>query len=275
MTSLRPRRDRGTIPLNPTRYGESALGAPLECWLPRSITRERFESDGEHCSLTLLSLPRLGDDSETPSNGRAPNDPRDPARRITAGEEPTAIVIAGLHGDEHSPTRLLSEALRTIHPFDLRAAVVLSANPDGAQRGTRANSTGVDLSRNFPAPDWSRDQLGGVEAVLSAGESPLSEPESRWLARLIERFPEIPIVDVHSFGARIFDPSEGLIGEWLARRSGFERVADQRRPIRGSLSSWAANRGREMVLYELPDAPLSELRRDHLPVLMDLIRDLR
>ena len=43
------------------------------------------------------------------------------------------LVIAAIHGDEPETTVAVSEALRCIPGGDLRAAVILCANPDGRQ----------------------------------------------------------------------------------------------------------------------------------------------
>jgi protein MpaA len=64
---------------------------------------------------------------------------------------------------------------------DVDLWLVPNLNPDGAAAETRGNAHGVDLNRNFP---WRWRHLTG--AFLS-GPAPLSEPESRIAARLIER----------------------------------------------------------------------------------------
>src|SRR5882672_6900721 len=69
------------------------------------------------------------------------------------------VVLASIHGDEAETTVVVSEALRCLPRGDLKAAVILCANPDGILRGTRGNGRGVDLNRNFPTSNWSPDAV--------------------------------------------------------------------------------------------------------------------
>ncbi|MBQ5465091.1 MAG: DUF2817 domain-containing protein, partial [Fibrobacter sp.] len=86
------------------------------------------------------------------------------------------LVVAGIHGEEPETTFLLSRVLRAFEkPFE-SVAFVLCANPDGVTLGTRGNFNGVDLNRNFPTSNWSKEPVGSrsiLEAprdtLLSAG----------------------------------------------------------------------------------------------------------
>jgi len=78
---------------------------------------------------------------------------------LPAQSEVNILLLSGIHGDEPESTVLISEALRSITSIELKNAVILCANPDGMQSGTRANSRGVDLNRNFPAINWSPESV--------------------------------------------------------------------------------------------------------------------
>lgn len=103
-------------------------------------------------------------------------------------------------------------ALDRFQPFYWRVVPLL--NPDGMLRvpETRTNASGVDLNRNFPTPDWDTTALPYWEKRTRRdprrfpGHKPLSEPETRWLARIIERFRPHAVVSVHApFGVLDYD----------------------------------------------------------------------
>src|SRR5438874_4065398 len=113
------------------------------------------------------------------------------------------VVLASIHGDEAETTVVVSEALRCLPRGDLQAAVILCANPDGMLRGTRGNSRGVDLNRNFPTSNWSPDPVhyksranDARDIALSPGSEPASEPETRALLSLVERLKPRAVVSL-------------------------------------------------------------------------------
>ena len=78
------------------------------------------------------------------------------------------LVVGCIHGDECAGTAVVRR-LEQLPPPDFDLWVVPTLNPDGRAAGTRENARGVDLNRNF------------------AGPGRLSEPESRFAARLVRR----------------------------------------------------------------------------------------
>jgi predicted deacylase len=66
-------------------------------------------------------------------------------------------IIGGIHGDEpEGPAAidLLAQSIAESPPADATIRIIRHLNPDGAAAGTRLNTRGVDLSRNWPAPDY-------------------------------------------------------------------------------------------------------------------------
>lgn len=142
---------------------------------------------------------------------------------------PVLLVTAGTHGVEAVSVELalaLADALAGESPASRavlsRADVVLFplVNPDGLARvaeehgllgmkGARTNAHGVDLNRNFGAPEAATTWNAASEDPASPyfrGE-PLAEPESRALRALFDDLGPSFAVHLHSFGAELFVPT--------------------------------------------------------------------
>lgn len=188
------------------------------------------------------------------------------------------LVIASIHGDEAETTVVVSEALRCLPRGELRAAVILCANPDGMLRGMRGNARGVDLNRNFPTSNWKPDPVfyksranDARDIALSPGTEPVSEPETQALLALIERLRPRAIVSLHSALACVDDAGASHLGKQLADRCALPFLTEIGYPTPGSMGTWAGERGLNLVTLELEDASLYTLKDRHVPVLLDLM----
>ncbi len=188
------------------------------------------------------------------------------------------VVLASIHGDEPETTVVVSEALRCLPQGDLRAAVILCGNPDGLLRGTRGNSRGVDLNRNFPTSNWSPDAVhyksranDARDIALSPGAQPASEPETTALIALLERLNPRAIVSLHSALACVDDAGASHLGRRLAELCALPFLTEIGYPTPGSMGTWAGEQGLNLVTLELEDASLYTLKDHHVPVLIDLM----
>jgi protein MpaA len=188
------------------------------------------------------------------------------------------LVLAAIHGDEPETTIVVSEALRCIARGDLRAAVILCGNPDGALRGTRGNARGVDLNRNFPTSTWSPDPVfyksranDARDIALSPGAQAASEPETTALIALIERVRPRAVVSLHSALACIDDAGGSPLGRRLAARCALPLVGDIGYATPGSMGTWAGERKLALVTWELEDLSLYAAKDRNVPLLIDLM----
>ncbi|MEZ4401633.1 MAG: M14 family zinc carboxypeptidase [Kofleriaceae bacterium] len=150
-----------------------------------------------------------------------------PIHAITVGARgPTSLVVAGLHPLEWIGVEVaLAVAARAAAapPVDRRVVIVPALNVDGiaaveADRaagrrrwrrtsGADRRSLGVDLNRNFPVGH--RPRPWWWWGLPHGGPAPLSEPETRALAALLDDPALGPVdraVSLHSFGRAVLLP---------------------------------------------------------------------
>jgi len=205
----------------------------------------------------------VGDGAAAP----APPDVRDavlgrsaegrPIRLARIGERtaPVRVLVVGaIHGNEPAGLAVAVALRRRPPPRGVELWVIQDLNPDGTAAGARQNARGVDLNRNFP--DGWRAQ-GRPFDTFHSGPRPLSEPESRLLARLVRRLrpavtvwyhQALALVDLGTADARLvrrYARASGL----PARRLGF---------LPGVATRWQNRlaRGTSAFVVELPAGPL-------------------
>ncbi len=175
--------------------------------------------------------------------------------RVLGDGERTVLILATVHGNEAAGTPLLLRLAEHLaahaHLLDGRRVVLVPvANPDGYANGTRRNAAGVDVNRNFQTKN-------------SRARTPLSEPESRAIVALLERYRPAAVVSIHQpLNCVDYDgPAAGLArsmaaaGDLSVRKLGAKP---------GSLGSYVGlELGVPIVTVELPRSA-SRLTHDEL-----------
>lgn len=139
------------------------------------------------------------------------------------------VVVGAIHGNEPASPPTVRSLVDISYPDDVEVWLVPEANPDGVAAGTRWNANGVDLNRNFPW-GWRADD---------GGPGPLSEPESRAVAGLVEQVRPDLVVWVHQpYGyVSSVGQSDDRFEQWWSTGSGLPVRADVTQ--HGGGESWA------------------------------------
>jgi protein MpaA len=183
------------------------------------------------------------------------------------------LVVGGVHGDEPSSVEAVVALLRRFRAGECDAGpmvVVPALNPDGLARGTKNNARDVDLNRNFAASNWRAEHEPGY----FAGAAPLSEPETRLLAGLVDRHAVRGVLAVHApFACVNYDgPAVGW-AEDVARACGWPARGDIGYPTPGSLGSWlGVDRGLPVLTLELPPGAHAAFGRQAAAALDEAVR---
>lgn len=115
------------------------------------------------------------------------------ARHYGATDAPVQIVVVGqMHGNEPGGRRVVTDLSSSAIPDGVGVWLIMSLNPDGSARGTRANAHGVDLNRNFPF-GWDRGSRGTYWPGPKAG----SEAETRGMMRFLSAVRPTAVLSFH------------------------------------------------------------------------------
>ncbi len=225
------------------------------------------------CAVFALALPIAAQSALGPPK-RQPADPRVVhksllgrsllGRPISIFErgDPTAarrvLVVGCIHGNEAAGIAVANRLRSTPLPPGLDLWVIPNANPDGVARGTRTNGRGVDLNRNF---GWRWRPIGRRGDLQYSGAGPLSEPETRLLARAISRVqPTVTIWFHQPIG--VVDASGGVLAveRRFAGAAGMRVLRLPRYP--GGVTNWqnANFPGTTAFVVELPAGRLAPRR---------------
>lgn len=205
-----------------------------------------------------------------------------PLRYLPAQKEAQLLVFAAIHGEEPETTFLLSRALRMLPEAPAHVACILCANPDGLLRGTRANANGVDLNRNFPTKDWTREKTlsrltleSPREVSLSTGDFPASEPETQALVNLIKALGVKRIVSLHSPFGWVDSDSRTELSSQMAEVFSLPWQSGAGYPTPGSFGTFSRENLLECVTVELPRKSPEQLSALYAKALADFLRSFR
>jgi N-acetylmuramoyl-L-alanine amidase len=178
-----------------------------------------------------------------------------PIRAVRVGSPRARVkmlVVGTVHGSEPAGRAVVDRLRRVRPPRGTALWLIEDANPDGSAAGTRHNSAGVDLNRNFPYR-W-RHQDG----VYESGPAPASEPETQVIQRFVERHrPRITLWYHQALRMVVKSTGDAKLERLYSRLSGLPRKRLPR--YHGTAVSWQNTtfRGDTAFVVELPGGALS------------------
>jgi murein peptide amidase A len=200
-------------------------------------------------------------------------------RDITAmvyGSGPKRVLVfGGIHGDEQHTTVLARALAVNINadtlPPNLTVVVVPDVNPDGLMAATRVNANGVDINRNFPSKTWRAEY---VEQRHYPGAKPSSEPETRAVLSVLEKYPPHLVVTLHAaLGCVNWDGPGGAVAQTIASVNKYPLCASLGYETPGSLGLLTGiDREIPTVTIELRPKRPTELVAENLPALLNLLK---
>src|SRR3989338_768363 len=165
----------------------------------------------------------------------------------------------GFHGDEPEGVEIALKLKDYLiqHDADLFqnkiVLIVPLVNPDGYKNKTRVNSHKVDLNRNFPTKDWTKEAL---EPKYYPGPKPASEPEVRAILDLMDQFYPQKIISFHSLIPHQlnYDGPAKKLAEAMSCYNHYPVTDHIGYPTPGSLGNYAGQeRNIALITYELPE----------------------
>lgn len=185
------------------------------------------------------------------------------------------LIFGGIHGDEPHTTVLARALAVNINqetlPQNLTVIIVPDVNPDGLMASTRVNANGVDINRNFPSKTWRSDYIG---AGRYPGLKPSSEPETRAVLDLIERYPPHLVVTLHAaLGCVNWDGPGGAMAQVMASVNQYPLCASLGYETPGSLGLLTGvDKQIPTVTIELRPTGASANVKENLPALLTLLK---
>ncbi len=186
------------------------------------------------------------------------------------------VVVGGIHGNEMDTTvvaRSLAVTLgRDSVPDGLTVIIVADANPDALLSHTRVNDRGVDINRNFPSKSWQREY---PDSQRFPGTEPASEPETRALIALLERYPPDLLITLHAaLGCMNWDGPGYEIAALMASVNKYPLCEYLGYDTPGSLGTYAGvDRKIPTVTIELRAINAVQLVQEHLPALLAALKN--
>jgi predicted deacylase len=179
-------------------------------------------------------------------------------RAVFGAGTSVTLILGGFHGDEPEGAQLAERFARHLASDEgfIRGELVVVvpvANPDGLASGRRTNAHGVDLNRNVAVSNWD----SSAQTRYFSGDSPVSEPETRAVRRLIEFYRPKVVVSIHSIAGGKqcvnYDGPARDLAERMSKACGYPPAPSMGYSTPGSFGTYCGgDLGIPTITLELP-----------------------
>jgi protein MpaA len=188
---------------------------------------------------------------------------------------PETLILGGVHGNEPEGVIAafgLVEQFLAGFTYKLQATIVPQFNLDGVMTQSRRNARGVDLNRNLPTKDWTREVK---EEKYFPGYEPNSEPENQALVSWISQNKPKFVLSLHSWKP-LLNVNGACLPEAqvLAKYTGYKIDDDIGYPTPGCLGTYCGlERNIPTLTYEIERGithkPILEI---HVPAILEALK---
>ena len=179
------------------------------------------------------------------------------------------LIVGVVHGDEPQGEYLINKYLGEVE--DSGMLFIPSLNPDGKDKGTRVNSNGVDINRNFPTKNW---ELSDKDNYYG-GDFPASEIETRFLLDVIEEYNPRLILTLHTpYKIVNYDGPAKEISEKISKIIGYPVEESIGYPTPGSFGTYAGvERNIPTITLEMDEDEDLDILYSKVKLIFELLRN--
>lgn len=189
---------------------------------------------------------------------------------IFGNKGPVVLILGGVHGDEPEGNYIALGLLKKWiqhFPYKLKIFLIPCFNIEGSLTAQRTNRNGVDLNRNLPTKNWTKQF---EKERYNPGPEACSEQENKQLVEWIKNNPVKLIISLHSWNP-VINTNGNCLPESsiIANETGYKLTNDIGYPTPGSLGDYCGlERNIPVITYEAErGSSIKEALNKHVPAI--------
>ncbi|MFI3241633.1 MAG: DUF2817 domain-containing protein [Alphaproteobacteria bacterium] len=164
------------------------------------------------------------------------------------------FILGVFHGDEPEGEYIIKKLMAEVDSLNSKYNLYFlpCLNPDGKKLNRRTNFNDVDLNRNYPTKNFQEQSTHFDGRIFSAGSVCASEPETKFMISLIDKYKPVKILSIHADLHLVdYDGPAKEIAAKYAILCGYRLVDEIGYATLGSFGTWAGReRGIPVITLE-------------------------